>query len=444
MAAAAAPQEGKKELTLRAVITGANGFLGSRIAHQLIRSQQQKTGAKGPKTSQRSSHFAEVVCIKRPRSGIPPDSLVGGNLKQNSPFPQNSSLVQSWWSPVDDICDVDALVRSALSEQPEKNTGLDHKNSDQEVNSRQSRPSPLPIVVFHVAADPSQWRGTEARQREANVTGTVAVLELCDYLRKRGLLHRLVVTSTQQVKHLNGGYLGSNKIEDVLTEESPFIELQSNSPTAAAKCGCCWFTGYQRSKFVAEELVREAIRKRKLPAVILYPSHVCGAGDTSSWATIIKKIDSRELRAIGVGGGCFASGEEVAAAHIRAATIDCESGSSWMLGGPFHRWKEFADMTSASLVKGSGAPPAKFRVIPAFLLLFVGWLASLVSVLTGREPMITREKAVLLSRVIRVESAKAERELSYRQRPLGDSVDESVQWLRAHGELRPDQPKKDS
>ena len=63
----------------------------------------------------------------------------------------------------------------------------------------------------------------------------------------------------------------------------------------------------------------------------------------------------------------------------------------------------------------------------------VARLADAWSRVTGREPNVTPEAATLTSQVRRVDSAKARRELDYRETPLDGLLADTLAWMRSDG-----------
>ena len=147
-------------------------------------------------------------------------------------------------------------------------------------------------AVFHVAADTSMWSRHAARQTEVNVVGTVNVLEAARAAKARRLVH----TSTWTTYGLEQGDI---------------------SETCPQLGGTSWIN-YNRTKFLAEEKVRAAV-KNGLEAVIINPCHIMGRYDRHGWARLILNLCNKWIPAAPPGAGSFCHAREVARAHIAAA-----------------------------------------------------------------------------------------------------------------------------
>lgn len=252
-------------------------------------------------------------------------------------------------------------------------------------------------VVFHVAANTSVWSGCNAEQTRDNVDGTRNMTEVA--LAKGA--KRFVHTSTCAVFGLGKG---------PFDESSPLLGRES------------WIN-YIRTKSLADDLVREAAA-RGLSSVIMRPAHVIGRFDAAGWATLIRLAVRGQLPGIPSGSGCFCNGREVARAHIRAATRGSEN-DVFVLGGPVASMLELVTIIGDVTGKKLSA-----RTIPDLLLRVGAGMFALASALTGREPRITPEGVAISTHDLRVDDAKARRELGYMHVPLQQSVHESFEFLR--------------
>src|SRR5687767_11573968 len=114
--------------------------------------------------------------------------------------------------------------------------------------------SPPPDVVFHAAADTNRWTPNNARQTRVNVDGTRALADAALAAGAGFLVH---TSSVSSYSHL---------VEEELTEDTP------------RRGGESWIN-YERTKYLGEECVRDAMR-RGLRAAIVQPAHILGPGDT--------------------------------------------------------------------------------------------------------------------------------------------------------------------
>ena len=254
--------------------------------------------------------------------------------------------------------------------------------------------------VFHMAADTSTWKKHRKRQRRINVVGT------------RNMVHaaldagvkRFVHTSTVAVFGAQPG----------LIDES------------ARHLGETSWVGYVQTKAKAELVVKTAVH-RGLDAVICNPAHILGPYDTTGWAQLFLRVDRGNLPGIPPGAGCFANAREIARAHIRAAERG-KTGQNYILGGPYHSFAEVIGEIAGLLEK---EPPA--RVVPKAMLKFMGHLKQFGAIFTRKEPNLTPEAAYFVSHDEQFSSAKAEKQLGYRQVPLAQSLADCHAWLVENG-----------
>jgi dihydroflavonol-4-reductase len=257
-------------------------------------------------------------------------------------------------------------------------------------------------AVFHVAADISMWSGCNARQTRINVEGTRQVVEAAMEAGARRLVH----TSTWNTYGL---------WQRSISEELP----QRGSESRA---------NYDRTKFLAEEEVREAIT-RGLDAVIVNPSHIMGRYDRKGWAQLIMMAQERRMPGVPPGAGTFCHAEAVASAHIAAAERG-RRGANYLMSGADASFAELFAVINE--VTGSRVP---LRPLPAALFRVPARLAAVWASISGEEPPITPEGVEVAIARARVTSRRAEQELGYRPAPLRAMVEDSYRWLLAEGLL---------
>lgn len=259
-------------------------------------------------------------------------------------------------------------------------------------------------AVFHTAADTSPWRGHAARQTQTNVEGTRAVLAAAESAGVRRFIHTSSVSAYGQQ-------------DGVLDEDTPRLGAQS------------WIN-YERTKAVAEALVAEAGDRGRIETVILNPAHILGPGDRHNWARLFLLIDQDKLPGAPPGSGAFADVRAVARAEV-AAWRRPVAGRRFLLGGEHASFLGLVQAIAARL--GRKAPA---HALPAPLLRAHARLLELVASFTRREPKLTPEAVSFTCHHLRVDSARAVRELDYRITPLADLVADTADWLRAHGLLQ--------
>ena len=187
------------------------------------------------------------------------------------------------------------------------------------------------------------------------------------------------------------------------------------------------FTGeylstYERTKAIAHYRVAEPMMAAGLPLVIVQPGAVYGPGDTSMVRRTLLDFLRRRLPVAPRGLTlCWAHVEDVVDGHLRAMERG-EPGESYIIGGPAHEITEVL----AIVARISGVPAPRIGIAPSVLK----GLAAAAGIVERLLPL----PAPYSSEMLRVNagvtylgsSAKAERELGFRARPLEEGMRETV------------------
>lgn len=252
--------------------------------------------------------------------------------------------------------------------------------------------------VFHTAGNTSLWVRDRLEQIKVNARGTRNVVRAALERRARRLVH----TSSIVAYGVHSG---------VITEDTPTR-------------GSAVEITHIRSKAMAEREVRRAIGSG-LPAVIVNPSNLIGRYDTHSWARFFRLIKQGRLPLIPPGGGSFCHARPAAQAMVAAAEHG-RVGHNYLLGGAQASYVGLARAVAKELqLKRYFAP-----VNPGMLKAYAGieeWIAPLF----GREPDVTRDAVMLLSRNFYCSSRKAEQELGYKAASLDEMVRDCANWMRS-------------
>lgn len=306
------------------------------------------------------------------------------------------------------LCDagwqVTALVRKTSPMEDIHNLDVTFVEGD--VTDEDSVNAAMPTgldAVFHVAASTSIWSGNSRQQRLINVEGTRHVVEASVRKKARRLIH----TSSFVVWGFH---------DQVLDENTPRLENAD------------WIN-YVRTKFEAEEVVRQAIADHGLDAVIMNPAHILGPGDRHNWSRVIRMVHQNRLPGVPPGGGAFSDVREVARAHINAFH-EGRSGENYLLGGPDTMFIDIVRMTGKLLNRKVPARPT-----PTWLLKLVAGFNALMARVTDKEPEITPEGAAMITRHIQCDSSRAVRELDYRFTPVDQLLADTCRWMRNKGML---------
>jgi dihydroflavonol-4-reductase len=243
----------------------------------------------------------------------------------------------------------------------------------------------------------------------ANVEGTRALLRLA---REAGV-RRVVYTSSVATMRFraDGG---------VVDEDTP-VSLED------------MVGHYKRSKFLAE---REAVLAAQAgqEVLILNPTTPIGPNDVKPTPTGRIFVDFLKGRfpAYMDTGLNLVDVEEVARAHVAALTLG-RPGERYILGGENLTLKAILDRLAA--VSGLPAPSVKIPFAAAWTYAFFEeWFTGRI---LGREPRATREEVRMGRKKMFASSAKAERDLGFRVRPVETAMRAAVAWFRAHGYAPP-------
>ncbi|MBE0622589.1 MAG: NAD-dependent epimerase/dehydratase family protein [Burkholderiales bacterium] len=253
-------------------------------------------------------------------------------------------------------------------------------------------------AVFHAAADTSMWRPHAAAQTAANVQGTENLLRAAESAGVQAFVH---TSSVSAYSHL---------VHGVIDESTP------------QRGGESWIN-YERSKYLGEQ----AVRRSSLPWIVFNPSHILGPGDRQNWARLIMLVDREKLPGIPPGIGTFADVREIARAQVRAWQRQ-RFGQAYMVGGEQASFVDFVHRVGAAL--GKRTPRG---ATPAWALMTYARLLDAWSRISGKEPEVTPESAVLTCHELRVDSAKARRELDYVETPLDTLLADTLDWMRQEG-----------
>src|SRR5215469_8282633 len=260
--------------------------------------------------------------------------------------------------------------------------------------------------VYHVAADYRLWVPDPEPMFRTNVVGT----------------HDLMIAA------LDAGverviYTSSVATLGVVPEGSADEETPSRAEDMIGP--------YKRSKFEAEEVVREFARERGLPVVIVNPSTPVGPGDIKPTPTgrLIVEAARGQMPAFVDTGLNIVHVDDVAEGHLAAAERG-QIGERYILGGEN---MSLADIL-AEVSQAVGRRPPRLQ-IPHAALFPIAFGAELAARFTGREPFVTLDGVRMSRKKMYFTSAKASQELGYRPRPAREAIADAVSWFRANGYL---------
>jgi len=178
-----------------------------------------------------------------------------------------------------------------------------------------------------------------------------------------------------------------------------------------------------------------ALARAGLPLVILRPGVILGPGDVyHSSAGIVLQLARGALPGYVRGGGSYCDVRDVAAAHAEALERG-RAGETYLLGGHNLEMGELARLVSR--MAGVAMP----RRVPYPVMLGAAALRELAARLRGQRSPISRQLVRGGRRYTFLSSDKARRELGYANRPIEETVRDTLRWFLAHGDLEAATPE---
>jgi dihydroflavonol-4-reductase len=260
--------------------------------------------------------------------------------------------------------------------------------------------------LFHAAADYRFWVPDPAAMFRANVEGTRILMRAA----LDAGIERVVYTSSVATLGLVS--------EGAADEETPSKLEDMIGP-------------YKRSKFQAEEVVRDLVAARGLPAVIVNPSAPVGPRDRKPTPTgrLILEAARGHMPGYVDTGLNIVHVDDVAAGHLAAAEMG-RVGERYILGG--ENLPLATILAEVARAAGTRAPRIK---VPYGVAYPVAMAAEFVARLNGKEPFITLDGVRMSRKKMYFASAKAARTLEYRPRPARNAIADAVHWFKASGYL---------
>lgn len=261
-------------------------------------------------------------------------------------------------------------------------------------------------ALFHLAAEYRLWTPEPGLLYRANVEGTRNILDAA----RRSRVTRIVYTSSVATVGLPPD--GSPGREDTPVRLEDMIGH------------------YKRSKFLAEQLVREQARSG-IPVVIVNPSTPIGPGDLKPTPTGQIVVDAARGRmpAYVDTGLNIVHVDDVAAGHLQALERG-RPGERYILGGENLTLREIL----IEITRIAGRSPPRIR-LPHAAILPLAFVAEGWARLTRRPTRITLEGVRMARHRMYFRSDKAAAELGYRWRAPAAAFEDAVSWFREQGLL---------
>ena len=260
-------------------------------------------------------------------------------------------------------------------------------------------------VVYHCAADYRLWCKDPNEMYQSNVEGSNNVMQAAF---DQGVA-RVVYTSTV-------GCLGLNEDGKPANEDS-LVTIDD------------MIGHYKRSKFLAEEKVREWAR-RGLPVVIVNPSTPVGELDikpTPTGKIIVDFLRGKMFGYVDTGMNLI-DVRDCAEGHVVAAEKG-RVGERYILGGRNLTLKELFDALAS--VTEIASPKMK---VPHWVAETYARIENLWSInIARREPDVPLESVKMARHKMWFDASKAVHELGLTQRPIEQALERAVNWFREHG-----------
>lgn len=259
--------------------------------------------------------------------------------------------------------------------------------------------------VFHVAALYAYGGHSWDEFYQSNVEGTRNVLEAATETEVERIVH------TSSIASLGiplGGQVGN--------EDTP-VSLKD------------MLSDYKKSKFLAEEVVREQVSRGK-QVIIVNPAAPVGVGDfkpTQTGKMIVDYLNGRMPAYVDT-GLTIVDVDDVANGHLLAMEKG-KVGERYILGGENLSLKQVLDLLS----EVSGKPRVRVR-IPREVALAWAYLDTGIARLNPRHiPSATPAAVRVSSKKEYFSSLKASRDLGYEYIPAKEALHKAVEWYRTNG-----------
>ncbi|MBK6523807.1 MAG: NAD-dependent epimerase/dehydratase family protein [Bacteroidia bacterium] len=262
-------------------------------------------------------------------------------------------------------------------------------------------------VVFHCAASTSVFPPRNKNVVRVNVEGTKNVIQAA----LKHSIKRLIYVGSAASFGSGDSEQNSGNEENPYTNEIAGLD-------------------YLDSKYEAQQLIIEATKKQKLPAIVVNPTFMIGPYDSkpSSGAMVIA-IHKRKIPGHTVGIKNFVAVKDVAFAMANAINMG-RIGECYILGNDNLSYKEaFSKIARVASVKGP-----RWN-LPKPLVLSFGRINSMLGTLFHYSPGMTKELCKFSCENHYFSSEKARKELLLPHTPIEVAIKECYDWFKNNGYL---------
>jgi nucleoside-diphosphate-sugar epimerase len=257
--------------------------------------------------------------------------------------------------------------------------------------------------VLHCAARTGPW-GPDDEYQRVNVHG----LEL--------LVRAALAAGVRRFVHVSSITVHGNDVRGEADEDSP-MRAEPNP--------------YSRSKVAGERLLARLIREERAPVTIVRPGWIYGPRDHSSFARIVRRVESGQMITLGSGTNHvpLIYARDAAEGVVLAGEAPHAEGRSYLLVND----EPVTQRQFIGAVAGELGAPTPTRRVPYELALMLGALAEAKGRLARsvEPPPVTRYGVQLLGGENRFLITRARRELGFSpQVGVAEGVRRGVAWYR--------------
>jgi len=257
--------------------------------------------------------------------------------------------------------------------------------------------------AIHLAAIYSFWIKNDRLWNEVNIEGT------------RNVMSSALEVKLSKIVHVSTAVIWGKPVDCPYNEKSIPGSLQ--------------FSKYSRSKFEADRIVWDLYRNQGLPAVVVYPGAVLGAGDPKPTGNYVSDFIMRRLpaRVLSKSVLTWVHVNDVADAIVKALVKSDNIGEKYIVAKHQVSLSDYNKLIS----EVSGVPVPKLSM-PVFMTQAGAFMLTALSRISGKEPLLgmSSDQIRIMKHGFRADGSKAERELGLVYSPLRKAIEEEVASLR--------------
>ncbi len=256
--------------------------------------------------------------------------------------------------------------------------------------------------LFHVAADYRLWVPDPETMYKINVIGTQDLILAAAEANLKNIIYTSSVAT-----------LGLNQDGSPANEDTP-----ANFSTISGY--------YKRSKYQAEQIVKQLTTDHHLPIIIVNPSTPIGPGDirpTPTGRIVLDTLMGRMPAYVNTGLN-IAHVDDIAHGHLLALQHG-KTGEQYILGGD--------NLTLLQILQSIDEITGirKNRInMPISMMLPIAWCMEKIASITHSEPRATVDSIHMAKNLMFFSSLKAQQELGYHYRPAIEALKDAVKWFK--------------